>query len=412
MKYGIFWRLSLGILLMAACHDEEETPVPVNTLPPGTEYMKQGDYCLNVVYYIPKGGDTLSGWHKIISSVILQEQTLFKEQMTAAGYEGQTFHLCINKQNPAYVDVNLVQGRIDSVGKYKDYGAIGVEVEGYFAQNPEKRLSAHTMIFAPEVKFSKFWYITETEKTLGGNALWGNDLSGGTLSAEVQGDLAQWMGMMFFLPATGEPVQDIYYSLMNPLNTGYWYKGAVRLKRPDAMWLSLNQVFGDNGSVDYAQKPKVTVEHTDFKYENECIQVNCEFTSEENIVGVIVYNNPWNEEKREDDILDNNNYSLYDAIPYLTEQVNKNGSNYRIEMAIPWNDLPATSKVPEKDENYAVAEIHFRFLVEDGRALPIGYSFKGSIDSGLRYPYAIKNYIPDFSVKVDTDIKEQDNKSE
>lgn len=404
-KLLFVYNLILVVALLAACQDDDENGKDLeNTLPPGPEYVKEGPYCVNVVYYAVKGMDTLANWHRLYSSYMTTLQEVLQEQMALCGYPQQTVNLEHNKQNPLYVKIIRVEGQADTVWK-RGYMTVVNEVRGYFAQHPEEKQSNFTMIFAPNGGFlPQAWTLTEQGKVAESGMICTYQTA--DLSGTLIGNLFQVFGKMCFLENNTEPVSDNYFSMMNKEKINSWKNGYCRLLKADAMLLHYNQILSPESGTYFAEAPQVNVTRTELKYEHEAIVVNCEFTSPQHITGVVVYNDPWSYPDREDEILDNG-YTTSDAIPYGTEEVNKNGSNYKITVRIPWKDLPVTYTVPNNDMTYREAEIRFRFITEDGLAVPLRN--KGDILSGYRYPYKIKNYVPDFEDKVDTEIKEEPN---
>lgn len=392
--------LILGLVQLTACQDDDDVNPGQNTLPPGNEYVKEGNYCLNVVYYATKGVDTVENWHQLYSSYVLQVQEEFKTQMTACGYPGKTFNLQVNKQNPSYVNIIRLEGQTDSVWK-KESVVLMNEVDAYFEQYPEQKQSNFTVVFGSNIPVEP-WTLLDKGRVKHSGLFCPYKVTSLERSAVML--LVQYFSRMFFLDYNTEPFSDIYYSLMN-LTKGTINSGIEsRLLKADAMWLNQNQVFNQETKAYFTESPEVKVTATELKYENDQIKVTCEFTSPQNVVGVIVYQDPWIYPDREDEIWDNN-YTTRDAIPYGTDQVIKNGSAYQITVHIPWKDLPVTYQVPESGENYREAEIRFRFLMEDGSAVPLAN--KGDINSGYRYPYKIKNFMPDFQDKVNTDIEDE-----
>lgn len=401
MKNGFKWLcgMAMGMALAVSCNDNDDDVIPgENTLPPGQEYVKEGTYCLNVFYYIPKGVDTVTNWHKQISSLLLETQGMFRSMMTTGGYGGKTFRLQVNKQNPAYVKVIRLEGS-DTVSATIS-AVIAADVNRYLAAHPEENLSNHTMIFAPGTVYDRVYDYDEGKKMITGNKMIYADIYP-ALSVHFLG----FMGDQFFLPTSDQPMSDVYYSFRS-MDVKKSLTN-MELKKADGMWLNQNQIFNDDDKPYYTVKPEVTVGKVGLKYEGGQILATCEFTSAQNIIGVIVYNDPWDHEERRENIEDS--ATGYDAIPFATEAVNKSGSQYSIAVAIPWNEIPSTYKVPVAGMEKREGEIRFRFLFEDGTAVPM--LFKGDIKSGLRYPYNIKNMLPDFGSKVDVEI-EPDNETE
>lgn len=400
MKNGLkwLWGLALSMTLTAACNDKDDVIPGENTLPPGPEYVKEGTHCLNVFYYIPKGVDTVANWHKQISSLLLDTKNMFSGMMANCGYGGKTFRLQLNRQNPAYVKVIRLEGSDTVSVAISD--VISADVNRYLAAHPEDDQSNHTLIFAPGAVLGEIYDNNEGKEWITGSKIIYPDIH-----SLISMRFLHIIAYQFFLPMSEQPMSDVYYSCRstdmkkNLTNT--------ELKKADGMWLNQNQIFNDDDKPYYTVKPEVTVGKVGLKYEGGQILVNCEFTSAQNIVGVIVYNDPWNQEERNMDIKDNTTGS--DAIPFATEVVNKNGSHYSVAVTIPWKEIPSTYKVSVPGMEKREGEIRFRFLFEGGMAVPM--LFKGNIKSGLRYPYNIKNTLPDFGSKVDVEIM-SDNETE
>lgn len=402
-KFTLIYGLLLGTFLIAACDKDDDDKVPEkNTLPPGPEYVKEGNYCLNAVCYMAKGEDTLNGWHAVYSAWLKLLQAEFKEQMALCGYPDKTFHLEVNKQNPEYVNIIRIEGQTDSVSK-RGYSVVAAEVEEYFNQHPEKKQSNFTLIFVPNVSLSFRAWLSEENGKLQNSFVIFPGLSY-SLSKTQIGTMMQNFGKLCLLDNNTEPMSEIYTSMMNQDKGPANWRQSSRLMKADAMWLNQNQIFNNKTNAYFTDAPEVKVNHTELKYDNGQIVVTCEFTSPQNVVGVMVYHDPWSYPDREDEIWDNN-YTTRDAIPYVTDQVNKNGNTYKITVLIPWSDLPVTYQVPESVKPVREAEIRFRFLIEDGLAVPLVN--KGDIKSGFRYPYQITNYLPDFDTPVDVELEIQ-----
>lgn len=402
-KYSMFLWLALGLGLWAGCDDKDEVET-VNNQPPGTEYVKEGNQCLNVVYYIPKGGDTLDDWHRTISGMVLEQQELYRQMMTGCGYEGKTFCLNVNKQNPDYIMVSLVQGEVDSIAD-KSLKMLGDEVQSYYSLHADEKMSEYTLVFAPASGLKAYLY---DEHFSLATFIQNFPGAGESLSPGNKGLLSHRLGRLFCLPNSAEPIQDVYYSLMNQMKVTYWSVKGVEMKKPDAMWLDRHPLFNP-GTQGYSDtRPVVTVNKAEFEYSGEEIHVNCEFTSGSTVVGVIVVHDPWTEDDRDWDILDNTN-TLTESIPYAVDKLTRNGSQYAFTLSIPWNDMPSTYKIPVDDRGIREAELRFRFILEDGMTVPVMYRTKGDIKSGYRYPYVIRDLVPDFNTEVDVELKPEED---
>lgn len=56
-------------------------------------------YNLNVIYFIPNDLDTIPGYEKRLSEILLWGQDYFADEMDSNGYPGKTFGLLTNAQN-------------------------------------------------------------------------------------------------------------------------------------------------------------------------------------------------------------------------------------------------------------------------------------------------------------------------
>ncbi len=142
------------LLLIGACKEaetstsvkEEPPPVAPPTSSSGTFISQKHN--LSVVYFVPTDLDTLPGWKKRLSDVMIYAQNWYATAMNDAGYGSKTFGL-MRDVTSGGVEINLLRGT-----KAKNvYGTAAAgylsEVNAFFAANPSKKNSSHVLIVVP-----------------------------------------------------------------------------------------------------------------------------------------------------------------------------------------------------------------------------------------------------------------------
>lgn len=117
----------------------------------GPNFQKEGEHCLNVVYFIPSDKKVIEGYEERISGILLQGQEFYKKNMIANGFGEKTFALVKDAQKKL-VDITVINAK-GNAASYSDPGAntyfnIRKEVEEYLAKN-DRQFSAFSLIFIP-----------------------------------------------------------------------------------------------------------------------------------------------------------------------------------------------------------------------------------------------------------------------
>lgn len=106
-------------------------------------------YKLNVVYFVPQGIDTVEGYEKRISDILLDFQEFTASNMEREGFGRKSFGLAM--KNPVKIDITTIEGE----GGKEAYpysgggGTIINELDDYFNEYPDEKYSEHTLVIVP-----------------------------------------------------------------------------------------------------------------------------------------------------------------------------------------------------------------------------------------------------------------------
>jgi len=112
-------------------------------------YTSDQKYNLNVVYIIPSDYTPTEDFRERMSSILLRGQQYYGQQMEAHGYGYKTFGLLKDSaRNLVHMDV--IYGKYPTSGyRYENYSHAKQEVDSFFAANPSRSHSMHTLIITP-----------------------------------------------------------------------------------------------------------------------------------------------------------------------------------------------------------------------------------------------------------------------
>ncbi|WP_158639604.1 discoidin domain-containing protein [Arachidicoccus ginsenosidivorans] len=117
----------------------------------GTLYRYTSDqyYNLNVVYIIPTDYTSTPDFRERMSSILLRGRQYYGQQMAAHGYGFKTFGL-LRDTMKNLVDMIILKGKYPTSGyRYENYSHAKQEVDSFFAENPSRNHSVHTLIITP-----------------------------------------------------------------------------------------------------------------------------------------------------------------------------------------------------------------------------------------------------------------------
>lgn len=413
--------------------------------------IPEDHYCLNVVYYVPADMDTLNLWHKRLSGLTLNTQRFFKNNMARYKYD-KTFGLVVNDSNKNYIQMSYIKSKREAAKMQStDMTDMADEVMAYFNAHPSEKRSNHFLVYMPTYtgSFINTAYVDPNGKGVPDHAITfaGCDtekfdakfLKSGKGRAAYLKNLGQVMyeQMYSFLVAGNNGlVTDSRYALGGSVGSGVgssfnYLKYSVdpnklTLTAIDAFWLNEIQVFNKK-SDNHAYVPVEGVEIEDVKfswldaeegiYERDSLWVECTFRSSDDLVGAVMYLDPWRS-TTEDEHKDPNQRTDEDATGYLKDsgEFEKLGENtYKVGFLLLWSELNPKNvesigtsvRDPELTNNdYSVppymgtyyickSEMRFRFIGKGGMAYPQpGVSLKGDWGTKFRWYFQIRRYSP------------------
>lgn len=111
--------------------------------------LEQAAYKLNVVYFTGCDNEPIADYQRRLSELLLYLQQFYAKEMDRNGYGKRAFGLSLLPNG----EVDIIRIRGKKSHKEYSYGsghnACLEEVEAYFAEHPEKKLSHHTFVIMP-----------------------------------------------------------------------------------------------------------------------------------------------------------------------------------------------------------------------------------------------------------------------
>lgn len=431
-------------VFIASCTDvykEDNSEKEKEIIPPGETYTPERKYNLNVIYYVPADIQEAEDWHYRLSGLTLHIQNYFYENFMRYRID-KKFGLELNDVNPEFVKVHYIKSNKLSLDmQQKNISEMAQEVLAYFEQHPELKQSDHYLVWMPEYSgsFISHYYPSTNQ----GMAFCGcvNDrfkisyFESARARATFLGDLGyvlKTFAQACFLPESDTGLDSPFRALMGatdlsksgsstvtykqPIYNCYYYSGGtssgssftsgtpdkIRLMLWDVRFLAGTQLFND----DYSYEPfEVEIKDVDIrsKYgaestETDTLHVKCRFSTPEELVGVLLLDDPWRTYTLPAKVWDTTKdmdglyESGWDAYGVYVDQAmfKKEGDIYEVEFEVPMvnhHNMP-------RENNSTVAfnhELRFRFIGKNGMAYPHPFtSIKGDFDSSLRYVYQVK----------------------
>ncbi len=412
-KSGILIWIVFLLLGMSACDNivVKSNVTKEDDLPPGTEYVADGEHCLNVVYYVPANLDTLSRWHKRLSGITLYMKEFFRQGMADAGYKNPLF-LMLNKNNPAYIKITYLKG------KYETTGTLGrkqimEEVFAHFKAKPSEQLSNQFLVYVPKFRTTKDSIVgftaripDESEAPAAPSEI--KPWNCGFVIAECDHErfeirhvnsprarkkylskmpsIAHELGHSFGLYHNGNLSASLYFSIMRNVAADSTNIRRFRPNPADALCMNELSVFGgDDG--DRSVQPEITI--TDVKldhFANDTIHVECAFTSPSEITGAIIYVDPWSSTAGAKADTDSTTYSDDDQITIVVKKIDRTGDQYHFVMEFPFSQLSGLYRITSMKLSY---EFRFRFVAKGGLTFPYRSVKGGSINGMFRWPFGM-----------------------
>lgn len=449
MKKTINIKLYLLCLLffgVVACNEDYTEPFYEDQLeeedkvvPPGDKYNKEGESCLNVVYFIPNDLDSIPDWHRRLSGVTKHTQSFFENSFDRFGVEETSFNLVVNEKNPDFVDIIYIKADFalenDAVITERDKTlSIVTSIKKYFKENPERMRSKHTLVYLPNASIEGFgvsanngvyarfddddskiddmgFALVAVDRIDFDMNSWGSNIGVGFL--KDIGKVIHDLGHAFWLQHNDTPYSEYvingdtinrYYGMISMMgsNGSANYTNApelIKFTQSDVSWMKELDVFKATKSENkFNLSPVVSIRDTSFSFDSETdtLVFNCQFTSSFQPIGMIVYNDPWTSENENDD-RSTYTYTEEDAVTWFISDIKGENGAYVADLAMDWNDFT------EKGNAFVTkGEIRIRILFEGGVSYPV-VMHKGTVKGGedVRFPYSVQEGVPIFGAIVD-----------
>lgn len=262
---------------------------------------------VNIVYFVPNDLDTLTGYRKRLSDLLLWTQDWYKQEMNRNGYGNKTFGLA--DDGSGGVKILTIRGSLpkSSYPYSGGSGAVASEVNAYFAAHPADKTSDHTLIIIPRYSIGsngtpsggpfygtgRWCYALDYEEMDIAN-LGKTDAVGNRFSVWF-GGLVHELGHGLNLPHNRQRASSdsaLGMALMWAGN-GTLGKSPTFLTAADAAILNTNQVFNNNSNTYYGSvTTNINKIYASYSTSLSSIVVSGKFTSTGNVTSILYYNDP------------------------------------------------------------------------------------------------------------------------
>jgi hypothetical protein len=270
-------------------------------------YSSDHIHNLNLVYFIPNDLDTLPGYQKRLSDLMLWGQKYYKDEMARNGYADKTFGLFTSPAKGVKIIVIRGTKPKSSYPYSGGNGAVSQEINAYFTAHPTENTSAHTLVIIPRYEFKadgtpsggpfygtgKWCYALDYEgmdiKNLGKT-----DADGKRFSVWFGGMMHE-LGHGLNLPHNCQKVSENETLGMALMWAGNGTLGISKtfLTATDAAILNVNQIFNKDDKPRYgAVKASISKIHANYDAGKASIVVSGKFTSDIKVNSVVYYNDP------------------------------------------------------------------------------------------------------------------------
>jgi hypothetical protein len=261
---------------------------------------------VNIVYFVPNDLDTLTGYRKRLSDLLLWGQDWYKQEMSRNGYPDKTFGLA---SDSGRVKIITIRGALPKASYPYTAGsdAVASEVNAYFAAHPADKTSEHTLIILPR-------YFISSDGAPGGGPFYGSgrwcyaldyeemDIQNLGKTDAVGNRFSIWFGGLMHelghglnLPHNRQKVSEdpILGMALMWRGNGTIGKSPTFLTAADAAVLNTNQVFNNNNNTFYGPvTSNIDRMFAGYSSALASIVLSGKFTSTGNVTSILYYNDP------------------------------------------------------------------------------------------------------------------------
>ncbi|MFD1616272.1 discoidin domain-containing protein [Gelatiniphilus marinus] len=382
MKKPIILLIILATLTFYGCpkniQNAKDTTSGVNlknTTRTDNEWRNQANK-LNVIYWVPKGVDTVPGYSKRISDILLDFQEYCANYMEKEGFGRKSFGLDLKENNQVNI-ITIYSKNGKETYPYRGGGSvINKELQAYFIENPDKKHSDHSLVILPSISgdplnpggvpfygLGTFCYALDYPEMklehLGTSGKYG------ALATKWIGGLYHELGHGLNAPHNSEKKSERDSkgtALMGAGNYTYG-KSPTFITGATAATFSNSQAFSNQVRSDWYGPTKNKLTQLKGKVEGEKIIVSGNFESDVSVTDIVVWHDPYPAGGNKD----------YDAIA--------------------WNTKPIGT-----DSLYIENSLSEFFKLEDEYQLRIRFYHENGTQNTYSYEYEFKNGVPNIEV--------------
>ena len=270
-----------GIFLLVSCSKDTATNPEVIEKPIEDVWSvnKNNQYALNVVIFKPTDGTIEEDMVDNVSNVMLYVQKWYEKQMELNGYGKKTFGLVTNQQGKA--KVTIVDGLEPSTYYADNSRDVNKEVNQYFDDNPDEKMSNHTFVLGkkdsgvPFYGLGKNAFATSSDFVLTSTGEFIGDLE--LMICDKLGGIMHELGHGLNLPHCAHKASDLpKIALMSFGNHTYQKDGKsslVFLTASDCAILNVSETFNKKDKLYYDDaKDKMYYDDAEIKLESFSVQ--------------------------------------------------------------------------------------------------------------------------------------------
>lgn len=331
---------------------------------------------LNVVYWVPKGVDTVPGYSTRISDILLDFQKYTADYMEKEGFGRKSFGLDLKKNNQVNITTIFATKGKEAYPYSGGGSVINKELQSYFSKNPSKKHSEHSLVILPSISgdplspggvpfygLGTFCYALDYPEMKLDNL--GKSGKLGDLATKWIGGLYHELGHGLNAPHNSEKKSERNSkgtALMGAGNYSYG-KSPTFITGATAATFANSQAFSNEVRTDWYKPIKNKLTHLRGKVENEKIIISGNFESELPVTDIVFWHDPYPAGGNKD----------YDAPA--------------------WNVKPVG-----KDSLYVENSLSEFFKLSGEYQLRIRFYYENGSQSTYSYEYEFKNGIPNIEV--------------
>ncbi|KQC00158.1 discoidin domain-containing protein [Pedobacter sp. Hv1] len=301
----------LGLMVLA-CKKTETTPTPTPTTPttPKVTYAyntadgfgSDRAHNLNIIYFVPKDLDTVPGYKKRLSEILLMGQKFYKEEMTRLGYTDKTFGLWVNDKNRVKIVTIFGTKTKSEYPREGGSGAIAAEINAYFAANPKDQTSVHSLILLPPYGYNADG--TPIDGPFYGTGKWCYAMDYEGLEPKYIGTskFTKWYGGMMHELGHGLNLPHNCVKMTEKASLGTALMGAgnytlslskTSLTATDAAVLNANQIFNIDDKTYYgAVNASISTISANYDAAKASILISGKYATNNKVNSIVYYNDP------------------------------------------------------------------------------------------------------------------------